>query len=372
MAGCSEQCQLSGELVQEARLDWPGCRTMGLELVDGTDPVILCEGSGSVTVGRVDALGRELWTDTWVEPDSASVRAVDLAVGVGGGEIVIAGEADFSSNAFADLFHYVWVRRYHEDGGLVWQRNLRREGAYAGGVCVDVEGRVYLSYADGEIGVLLRLDGLTGETVWRRDWAIEYGPLYEGVIACTEDGPVVANDIEWWEPRNRLTRLRAYDSEGELRWSADQDVDPSGWDQIGALGEGPEGTLSLGGYVEHDESYDYHPSLGRYDASGAQLFTWEAEDYGKVRDVAADAVGRSYVYAIEDDDELPGEEDLHMLRVYQVGAQGESGWRYEQPFTAVTGIFAGGIAADDHGRVVLLERWDDDEGEPVELVWIGQ
>jgi hypothetical protein len=367
-SNCSDACQLSGEVVQQVVFDW-GCEPMDIEVLPSGDPVVLCDGS-SVRVARLDALGRVLWSDDWQDPDgvgasNAETNAVDLAIGPSGGQVVVVGSAGHTVSSLHDFVRYTWIRRYHQDGQLVWQRNFRQDGGWPRGACVDAEGEVYLSYA-WETGVLVRLDALTGETIWTRTWGIGSETIDDGVVTCTEQGPVVSNELEWDEPRNRAIRLRAFDREGEPRWLAEHDIDPGGWDFGNTLVSSSAGVV-MAGMVEHDVSYDYHPAFSRFDADGELLATWEAPEFGKVRAAAVDESGVSYIYATDD----PYEE-TKTLRVYEVDALGQTGWVHESSYTSPALSFQGGIAIDTFGRVVFFEGLDEGEPARVELVWVGQ
>ncbi len=97
--GCSETCQLGGELVQSVDLGW-SCTPIDLETLAGGDPIVLCQGDMRVFVGRVSVSAEELWRNEWVEEDGALTRSTDLDVGPGG-VIAAIGDADFTANVFA-------------------------------------------------------------------------------------------------------------------------------------------------------------------------------------------------------------------------------------------------------------------------------
>jgi hypothetical protein len=340
--GCSERCQLRGEKVMESQ-PLGDCNAVDLEMLSGSDPVVLCDDT-EATIIRFDAQGKELWRDEWAEPDGGYLRSVDLDTAPAGPELVVVGQTDFSSNSFWDLLEYAWVRRFDSSGALVWQRNFRKEEADAGGVCVDSAGDVYFTYADGEDATLVKLAAENGETLWVQRWVASWYAIYDGVVACTDAGPMVANEIGTY----------------------DHDIDPDGWDLNKAL-IGVENKVLVGSSVEHGVSYEYAPSAGLVGDDLVEVFTWEGPEPGRTLAVAADDTGFSYVLAASPDASSPDE-----LVVHQLDDAGEPGWTFHSQVVETSLMHRGGISTDRFGRVVFIDRPNSDSQGQARLVWVGQ
>jgi len=207
---------------------------------------------GDIWIGKYDADGLELWSDTYDGP----IEYVDAGYGVtadADGNVLVTG---VTWQVFED--GDIFVRKYDPDGGELWT------DIYAGPVERDWG---YDVGVDG--GGAARVGGVVTEVSSQDAWMRTYASDGEVLWTQTYDGPAgqhdnvfgvaVADDgFAWAAGRTDVdvlpgvAWLRKYDPDGETVWTRQGGPPPHGWL---AVARAADGRVAVAGYA-FEQIYD--------------------------------------------------------------------------------------------------------------------
>jgi hypothetical protein len=320
-------------------------------------------GFDDIFVRKYDQDGGLLWSEQLGTEDRDHGNGITVDAQ---GGIYIAGRTSGSlvpGNSGIDLV----VAKYDPDGSRLWTEQYGPGQVYLGeGISADGQGGIYITGRSGPNALLTKYD-TEGTQLWARDLSLGYLTRGQGVSADSLGNVFITGVIEGMQtdpdflgPHDLF--VAKYDAAGELQWT--REIDDGEYDFAYATAADGVGNVYVSGVVHNPAE----ALLAKYDADGNLLWRETLAGMGPIFGtssfgVAVDAFGNAYIAGSTSGDlAAPHAGGFSDVFVAKYAADGERLW--EQQFGSDGTDIANAIAIDSLGNLFVTGETSGDFGGP--------
>lgn len=168
------------------------------------------------------------------------------------------------------------VIKHLTDGSLAWAKAWlpvvsaanELNGVDSAGGAIYACGYVYKGAADGNNGLLLKLDS-SGNIIWQRDWGGSGSDVFNGVqVAANGDIYCAGTSVSFGSMGEQA--LVKFDAAGNMLWQ--EAWGTNGYDQALDLGLDSVGNVYVSGYIDPGSIGYYEATVAKFDSSGNALW----------------------------------------------------------------------------------------------------